>query len=155
MRVLLATAFAMTTALDTRWDAATALLASTVPARRTRDHRAKHAVVIGAVDDLITAVQPDRGGRKLVFLASDGALVGELGLSAHEPETSLLRGARVDVTARGRGDGEPADHEVDKERSSTSRRPRLAAPKPAGLQRPNRQQWDHGGHGRERCRRSF
>ena len=46
MRVLLATAFAMTTALDTRWDAATALLASTVPARRTRDHRAKHAVVI-------------------------------------------------------------------------------------------------------------
>ena len=59
MHVLLATAFAMTTALDTRWDAATALLASTVPARRTRDHRAKHAVVIGAVDDLITAVQPD------------------------------------------------------------------------------------------------
>ena len=58
MRVLLATAFAMTTALDTRWDAATALLASTVPARRTRDHRAKHAVVIGAVDDLISAVQP-------------------------------------------------------------------------------------------------
>ena len=40
----------MTTALDTRWDAATALLASTVPARRARDHRAKHAVVIGAVD---------------------------------------------------------------------------------------------------------
>ena len=103
MRLLLATAFAMTTALDSRWDAATALLASTVPARRTRDHRAKHAVVIGAVDDLITAVQPDRGGRKLVFLASDGALVGELGLSTHEPETSLLRGARVDANARGRG----------------------------------------------------
>ena len=103
MRVLLTTAFAMTTALDTRWDAATALLASTVPARRTRDHRAKHAVVIGAVDDLITAVQPDRGGRKLVFLASDGALVGELGLMTGADDESLLRGARVDVTARGRG----------------------------------------------------
>ena len=103
MRIALAAAFTIATMTALDWNAASMLLASTTAARRVRDHRAKHAVVIGAVDDLIVAVQPDQGGRKLIFLEADGAVVGELGLSAHQPETSSLRGARVDAPARGRG----------------------------------------------------
>ena len=57
-----------------RWDAAAATLQATTEARRRFDHRAHLAQLVGIYlgeetpGGVLVAVQPDQGGRKLLFL---------------------------------------------------------------------------------------
>ena len=114
-----------------RWDAAVQTLESTTAARRKQDHRAHLARLIGVYvgepipglsdeAELLLAMQPDQGGRKLLFLSpDDGRTLGFIELEtlstghggaltkvAHADDgvtTSVLRGMLVCDGNRGKG----------------------------------------------------
>lgn len=112
-----------------RWEAAAATLEATTEARSRFDHRARLASLIGIYMDedgskveLLVAMQPDKGGRKLLFLdAVAGDTMGVIELetqwSPHEDHanpagtpgggggggSSALRGMLVDERYRGQG----------------------------------------------------
>ena len=91
-----------------RWEAAAATLEATAEARRRFDHRAHLARLVGVYvgDDvsgalgcdaeLLVAVQPDQGGRKLLFLdAADGRTLGFIELETQSAISSskILEGS--------------------------------------------------------------
>jgi GNAT superfamily N-acetyltransferase len=116
-----------------RWNDAVRTLADSTADRRRRDHRAHLARLVGvyvakevpgALSDeaeLLLAMQPDQGGRKLLFLdAADGSTLGFIELEtlsaaaaadavkvahadASDASTSVLRGMLVAEGCRGRG----------------------------------------------------
>ena len=128
-----ATAVAMSTVASCderrqqRWDEATAMLEGSVTERRKQDHRAHLARLVGvyvgdephAKAELLIAMQPDQGGRKILFLdPADGQTLGFIELetlSAHSKKvaaaaanstgvaTSVLRGMLVTEGCRGKG----------------------------------------------------
>jgi hypothetical protein len=110
---------------QSRWDAAAATVVATIESRRRYDHRAHMARLMGVYvsddsvpkSELLLVMQPDQGGRKLLFLDPDGgATLGFIELEtldgaqtktphAHdaEPTTSVLRGMLVAEGSRGKG----------------------------------------------------
>ena len=112
-----------------RWDAATAMLEQSVAERRRQDHRAHLARLvglyvgedipdIGSEAEVLIAMQPDQGGRKMLFLDPlDGRMLGFIELEtlsaaagtkvAHAdssaPTSSVLRGMLVAEGSRGKG----------------------------------------------------
>lgn len=112
------------------WEEAEALLEATVTARRRQDHRAHLASLIGIYEDeggegiagagcsaaVLFAAQPDRIGRKIIFLDGvSGELLGHIALEGGPstpdetapgetaPAFSSLRGMLVTEASRGRG----------------------------------------------------
>jgi len=125
---------------EKRWKAAVDLLESSIEERRRFDHRAKYARLIGIYveedcekrtrtrnAEILVAMQPDQGGRKLLFLdAVKGQLLGFIELETQSaisnnkiqqtemdgdieansisvPVTSALRGMLVADDCRGKG----------------------------------------------------
>ena len=108
-----------------RWDAAVTTLEATTNARRRFDHRAHLARLVGlyvstqtpgaagSEAELLVAMQPDQGGRKLLFLHPvHGRTLGFLeletptavsGTAATGTAISALRGMLVDESCRGKG----------------------------------------------------
>mmetsp|Transcript_2922 Transcript_2922/g.3426 ORF Transcript_2922/g.3426 Transcript_2922/m.3426 type:complete len:369 (-) Transcript_2922:564-1670(-) len=132
-----------------RWEAAVNLLEATTEERKRFDHRAKYAQLIGIyvgeddkfksegsthiADNILVAMQPDQGGRKLLFLdAIEGKILGFIELETQSsisnnkmqqkdiknakvanddaktvpvavPVTSALRGMLVSDGCRGKG----------------------------------------------------
>jgi len=97
---------------EQRWEAAVATLEATTEARRRFDDRARLARVIGvyvgedfSVDlgsqaELSVAMQPDQGGRKLLFLdAVDGRSLGFIELETQSAK-SKIKIRQVDFTSR-------------------------------------------------------
>ena len=87
-----------------RWDAAAATLQVTTEARRRFDHRAHLAQLVGIYlgeetpGGVLVAVQPDQGGRKLLFLdMSDGQSLGfvELEMQSAQSESKILQTERA------------------------------------------------------------
>ena len=83
-----------------RWDAAAATLQATTEARRRFDHRAHLAQLVGIYlgeetpGGVLVAVQPDQGGRKLLFLdLFDGQSLGfvELEMQSARSESKILQ----------------------------------------------------------------
>jgi GNAT superfamily N-acetyltransferase len=123
-----------------RWESATRTLEASVEQRRRKDHRARLARLVGIYvgetpqgtlrsdAEVLIAMQPDQGGRKLLFLSPvDGLVLGFIELEtlsagssrglhavgceevAHAvpgegvPTMSVLRGMRVAEDSRGKG----------------------------------------------------
>ena len=108
-----------------RWAKAAATLGATTEARSRFDHRAalarlvgvfvgEETGVLGSQAELLVAIQPDRGGRKLLFLdAVDGRTLGFIELEAAQQvqvgdsdigdSSSALRGMLVAEESRGKG----------------------------------------------------
>jgi GNAT superfamily N-acetyltransferase len=107
-----------------RWDTAACTLQNSVAERRRHDHRAHLASLVGLVlgkdgrtAEVIVAMQPDKGGRKMLFLdAVDGQTLGIIELETLSAEsvkvaavsdggssTSVLRGMLVARHSRGKG----------------------------------------------------
>ena len=113
-----------------RWDAAAATLEGSVTERRRQDHRAHLAKLVGvyvAKEDIpgigskaevLVAMQPDQGGRKMIFLDPvSGQILGFIELetlssatgskvahaSESAPASSVLRGMLVTSGSRGKG----------------------------------------------------
>ena len=87
-----------------RWDAAAATLQATTAARRRFDHRAHLAQLVGIYlgeetpGGVLVAVQPDQGGRKLLFLDMlDGRSLGfvELEMQSAQSESKILQTERA------------------------------------------------------------
>ena len=87
-----------------RWDAAAATLQATTEARRRFDHRAHLAQLVGIYlgeetpGGVLVAVQPDQGGRKLLFLDMlDGRSLGfvELEMQSAQSESKILQTERA------------------------------------------------------------
>lgn len=103
-----------------RWNTASELLHSTTTERRRFDHRAHMANLVGVYvaeqvtgsqsteveTELLVAMQPDQGGRKMLFLDKKGQTLGVIELETlleGSEQRSVLRGMLVAEEVRGQG----------------------------------------------------
>ena len=90
-----------------RWDAGLAMLEATSEARRRFDHRAHQAQLVGLFvgeqnpgalgsdTELLVAMQPDQGGRKLLFFdPHDGEVLGFIELENRQHDAKLFNSAQ-------------------------------------------------------------